>query len=293
MKHINIVEVGPRDGFQNLDDYIELDEKFNIIKKLVKAGVKNIQHTSFVSPKAVPQMKDARELSNLCLENFPEVNFSALVPNYKGVEIAYSVGLKEVAYVVSLSESHNKANINKTHEQSLEEFRKIKSDFPKMEVTLDLSTTFGCPFEGKKNTDKIVDFIQPYVELGVKDLNLCDTIGVANPKEIRNIINMVKKAYPSLDLQIHIHDTRNMGVVNTYAAIEEGVEKIQSTLGGLGGCPFAPGASGNLSTEDMVYMLNDMNYKTNVDFNRLKEAALYQLEIIPNGNYSGHHQFIK
>jgi len=293
MKKINIVEVGPRDGFQNIDEYIELEDKLDIIEKLVLSGIKDIQHTSFVSPKAVPQMKDAKELTELSLEKFPNVNFSALVPNYKGVEIADSLGLKHVAYVVSLSESHNKANINKTHEQSLEEFTRIKNDFPDMNITLDLSTTFGCPFEGKKNTDKILNFIKPYIDLGIKDLNLCDTIGVANPEEIKNIINMVKNEHPSIELQIHIHDTRNMGVVNTYTAILEGVSKIQSTLGGLGGCPFAPGASGNLSTEDMVYMLNDMNYDTGIDFDVLKEAALKQLKLIPQGNYSGHHQFIK
>src|SRR5699024_333263 len=148
MKQINIVEVGPRDGLQNLENYIALDEKLNIISKLVESGVGNIQHTSFVSPKAIPQMKDAKELTSICLKRFPEVNFSALVPNYKGVEIAHSTGLDEISYVVSLSESHNKANINKTHKESFIEYKQIKKDFPEMEITLDLSTTFGCPFEG-------------------------------------------------------------------------------------------------------------------------------------------------
>src|SRR5699024_5624663 len=127
------------------------------------------------------QMKDAKELTSICLKRFPEVNFSALVPNYKGVEIAHSTGLDEISYVVSLSESHNKANINKTHKESFIEYKQIKKDFPEMEITLDLSTTFGCPFEGKSNTNKILSFIKPYIELGIKDLNLCDTIGIANP----------------------------------------------------------------------------------------------------------------
>lgn len=293
MKKIDIFEVGPRDGFQNLKDYISVEQKFNIIERIIDSGVQNIQHTSFVSPKAIPQLRDSQELTEMCLEKYPTINFQALVPNLKGAEIAYNSGIKSIAYVVSLSESHNKANINRTHEESYNELVRIKEKYPNFHICLDLSTTFGCPFEKKVNNEKVVSFLEDYVRLGINEVNLCDTIGIANPEEVRHTIRNVKDAYPNLDLQIHIHDTRNMGMINTYHAILEGVGKIQSTLGGLGGCPFAPGASGNLASEDIVYMLNDMGYDTGVDFHKLLSAAKYQKEIIQNGIFSGHQQFIE
>lgn len=292
-KKIDVYEVGPRDGFQNLSNFVPTEQKLEVIDRLVKSGVKYIQHTSFVSPKAVPQMKDSKEVTKVCLEKYPEVQFFALVPNLYGAKVAWDSGLRMISYVVSLSASHNKANINRTHQESFAELKKIVESFPKLDICLDLSTTFGCPFEGKFPTERVVEFLKDYVELGIKEVNLCDTIGIGNPKEVREIINAVQQEYPQLELQVHIHDTRNMGMVNTLAAIECGVTKIQSTLGGLGGCPFAPGASGNLATEDVVYMLNDMGYDTGINFEKLLEAAKYQKTIIPDGNYSGHHIDIK
>ena len=157
-----------------------------------------------------------------------------------------------------------------------------------MDICLDLSTTFGCPFEGMKSEHDVVPFLKSYVDIGIRTVNLCDTIGIANPAQVRRIIEAVWTAYPSLDLQVHIHDTRNMGMVNTLAAIELGVDKVQSTLGGLGGCPFAPGASGNLSTEDLAFMLSEMGYDTGVDIPKLVELARWQATEIPTGQFSGH-----
>ncbi|MFC7685250.1 hydroxymethylglutaryl-CoA lyase [Ureibacillus sp. GCM10028918] len=291
MRYIEVYEVGPRDGFQNLDEYIPIETKVGIIEKIVQSGVQNIQHTSFVSPKAIPQLKDSRELTEICLSKFPGINFSALVPNLKGAILASEAGVNAISYVVSLSKSHNKANINRTHEESFNELVKIRDAYPDLEICLDLSTTFGCPFEMKENNNRVVEFLENYIKLGIKEINLCDTIGVANPQDVKKTINDVKSAYPNLELQIHIHDTRNMGMINTFTAIQLGVAKIQSTLGGLGGCPFAPGASGNLATEDIVYMLNDMNYDTGIEFSLLLEAAKYQKKEI-TGNFSGHLQFI-
>ena len=156
-----------------------------------------------------------------------------------------------------------------------------------------MATAFGCPFEGKVPAETVVGFMKDYVALGVHEFNLCDTIGIANPKQVRTVIHAVRAAYPDLILQVHIHDTRNMGMVNTLAAIEAGVERIQSTLGGLGGCPFAPGASGNLATEDIVYMLNDMGYYTGIDFDELLEASKREKEVIADGVFSGHHMNIQ
>ncbi len=292
-KQIEIYEVGPRDGFQNLKTYIPLEEKLKIIDDLVQSGIQHIQITSFVSPKAIPQLKDAADVAKACLEKYKNVDFLALVPNLRGAKIAWEVGIRKISYVVSLSKSHNKANINRTHEESYEELRKIMETYPQMEVCIDLATTFGCPFEGKKSPEEVVAFMEPYVDLGVKEFNLCDTIGVANPKQVREVIHAIREAYPELTLQVHIHDTRNMGMVNTLAAIEAGVDRIQSTLGGLGGCPFAPGASGNLATEDVVYMLNDMGYYTGVDFDVLLEASKHEKTVITDGVFSGHHMNIQ
>jgi hydroxymethylglutaryl-CoA lyase len=240
-----------------------------------------------VSPKAIPQMKDAHELAKICLERYPQINFSALVPNLFGANTAAGAGLKKISYVVSLSESHNRANIRRSHVESFEEFRKIMGGLEQMEICLDLATAFGCPFEGKKMSGEVVAFLRPYVDLGIKTVNLCDTIGVANPAQVRETIAALNRTYSDLILEIHIHDTRNMGMVNTLVAIESGIKTVQSTLGGLGGCPFAPGASGNLATEDLVHMLCEMGYDTGIDEQKIIDAAKYESMHI-GGVYSGH-----
>ena len=288
MKAIEIYEVGPRDGFQNQKVYIPMENKLRIIDAIAAAGVKNIQVTSFVSPKAIPQMADAAEVAAACAEKYPDLSLYALAPNLRGASNAWNAGIKHICYVVSLSASHNKANINRTHEQSMQEYLNIRESLPDMEITIDLATTFGCPFEGKPSTQAVVDFIGSYVEAGVGEVDLCDTVGLANPAQVREVIAAVRSAFPSLGLQVHIHDTRNMGMVNTLAAIEAGVTKCQSTLGGLGGCPFAPGASGNLATEDLVYMLNDMGCETGIDTDALVNAARLEKELLGEGNFSGH-----
>ncbi len=288
MKRIELFEVGPRDGFQNVREYIPLETKIQIIDGLLTAGVKHLQITSFVSPKAVPQMKDAMELTSICIDKHPEADFFALVPNLRGAEAARNSGIKWVSYVVSLSESHNQANIRRSHEESFTELKRIQESYPQMDICLDLATTFGCPFEGKKTEEDVLPFLKPYVDGGIRTVNLCDTIGIANPAQVRKTINAVKNEYPSLDLQIHIHDTRNMGMVNTLSAIECGVDKVQSTLGGLGGCPFAPGASGNLATEDLAFMLTEMGYELDIDINKMVNLARFQSDLIPAGQFSGH-----
>lgn len=298
MKKIVIYEVGPRDGFQNVSEYIPLETKIRIIDGLVAAGIEHLQITSFVSPKAVPQMKDAVALTEICLARHPKIDFLALVPNLRGAKTAWETGIRHVSYVVSLSESHNRANINRSHEESFQELENIIAAYPQLDICLDLATAFGCPFEGKKfkvknyagqsNEAAVVAFLKPYIDLGIGTVNLCDTIGIANPAQVRKVLAAIQNVYPGLDLQIHIHDTRNMGMVNTLAAIECGVSKVQSTLGGLGGCPFAPGASGNLATEDLVFMLEEMGYELNIDSQKMIELARDQARMIPGAMYSGH-----
>ena len=288
MRKIEIHEVGPRDGFQNVGEYIPLKDKLEIIEGLVRAGVRHIQVTSFVSPNAIPQMRDAGELAEACLRLYPDTDIYPLVPNLRGARNAWDAGMRKVSYVVSLSESHNRVNINRTHEQSLSELQLIRDELPDMRICLDLATTFGCPFEGVKSEREVVDFLLPYVQQSPAVVNLCDTIGIAHPAQVRRTIDFLREAYPSIVLQLHVHDTRNMGMVNTLAGIERGVCSVQSTLGGLGGCPYAPGASGNLATEDLVWMLNNMGYETGINSDALIDLAKRQVGLIPQGKFSGH-----
>ncbi|NCB50790.1 MAG: hydroxymethylglutaryl-CoA lyase [Clostridia bacterium] len=285
---IDILEVGPRDGFQNLKQMLSTEEKIKIIDGLIDAGIKQIEVTSFVSPKAIPQMADAKQVALHCVENHPDVKLYALVPNLRGAQTAWECGIRNVSYVVSLSESHNKANINRTHDESLAELSKIMETYPEMHICIGLATVFGCPFEGIPEIGNAVTFAKRLCAMGIKEINLADTIGIANPAQVRKMVKAMREALPECRWQVHIHDTRNMGMVNTLAAIECGITTVQSTLGGLGGCPFAPGASGNTATEDLVYMLEHMGYETGTDFDKLLALSKYQKSIV-DGIFSGHH----
>lgn len=294
-KHIEIFEVGPRDGFQNIDINcckISTEKKVEIIKNIIDSGIEHIEYTSFVNPKAIPQLADASEITKILKNDFPNLDMFPLVPNLKGASLAYDLGIRKVLYVVSLSTSHNKANINRTHEQSLEEYKLIKKTYPDLEVLVSLATTFGCPFEGKYRTPNMaINFLKDYIDNGLKICCLCDTIGIADPEQVEIFIKEIKETYPDLELMVHFHDTRGLGMANTLTAIRNGVTKVQSTLGGLGGCPFAPGASGNLATEDLVWMLDEMGYTTNISFPKILDAAKKQLIDI-KGQYSGHQIYI-
>lgn len=285
---IEINEVGPRDGFQNVDDFIETQTKLAIIDGLVGAGLQRIQVTSFVSPKAIPQMRDAREVARACVEKYPDVGFYALVPNLRGAELAEDCGIREVSFVASVSESHNLANVRKTVSESFAELARIREEHPDLRVILDVATAFGCPVEGAISDAQVTAYIERAAELGQDTFTLCDTIGVATPRLVKERISGLMSEYPDFEFRAHIHDTRNMGMVNTLTAVECGVQSVEMAIGGLGGCPFAQGASGNTSTEDFVYMANDMGYDTGVDFDRLLETAKYAHAHI-NGNFSGHH----
>ncbi len=288
MSKVNVVEIGPRDGFQNVKEMIPTEFKLEIIDGLVKAGFKKIQCTSFVSPKAIPQMQDAAIVAKTALEKYPDVDLFALVPNYHGAKAAVATGLKEISPVMSLSVSHNRANVNRTLEESVSEIARIRQDFPDVKITQDIATVFGCPFEGKMEIPPLIDLIGKLYDLGIRAYTLCDTIGVAYPKQVADVLMASKTAFPDCEFNLHIHDTRNMGILNSYIGIQSGADSIQAAVGGLGGCPFAPGASGNTSSEDLIYMLNQNGYETGVDFNVLLGVAK-QLKANVNGNYSGHH----
>lgn len=292
MERINIVEVGPRDGWQNLKQMLSFEEKISIIDGIVGAGAKEIEVTSFVSPKAIPQMADAAQLAAYCLENYPAVKFYALAPNYRGVQNAYTAGIRHISYVISVSETHNKANINRTHDESFTELTRILEDYPDVEICVGMATALGCPFEGILPLEKNLAFAQRLYDTGIRSMYLADTIGIADPRQVRETVNAMLDHFSNCTWQVHIHDTRNMGMVNTLAAIECGITTVQSTLGGLGGCPFAPGASGNTATEDLVYMLQRMGYDTGIDFEKLLAVSKFQKSFI-DGIYSGHQLNIK
>ncbi|SHH58963.1 hydroxymethylglutaryl-CoA lyase [Anaerosphaera aminiphila DSM 21120] len=285
---VKIVEVGPRDGFQSIKNFIPTEIKLNAIDKIINSGLNKIQITSFVSPKAIPQMKDSRELAEECLERYPNVELFALVPNLYGAKTAMEVGLKEVSIVVSLSETHNRANVNKSIEDSINEIDNILQSCSELSITVDIATAFGCPFEGEMQVEDLLKLIEKIGKLGINSFTICDTIGIAYPSQVKNIFESIKKEFPNMRFGAHIHDTRNMGILNSYIAIKNGVNSVQSSIGGLGGCPFAPGASGNTSSEDLVYALNKDGYDTGINFDVLLDAAKYTKENIV-GNYSGHH----
>jgi len=290
-KKIEIIEVGPRDGFQNIKNFIPTNLKLMIIDEIIKSGINHIQASSFVSPRAVPQMKDAKEIIVNCIKKYPGINFSALVPNLYGAKAAVECGVKEINYTISISETHNLQNTKRTHDESFSELSQIIENYPGLKITLDVSTAFGYYHEGLISVEKILGFLRNAYDRGVRSFNLCDTVGLAYPSLVKEIVKAALKEYSNCEFQIHIHDTRNMGMINSYTAIECGIKKIQTSLGGLGGCPFAPGATGNTSTEDFVYMLNKMGYDTGIDSEKIIQAAKL-LKNNVDGNYSGHHILI-
>ncbi|MEA4816447.1 MAG: hydroxymethylglutaryl-CoA lyase [Lachnospiraceae bacterium] len=287
-RKIEFVEVGTRDGFQNVTDFIPTEIKIETLERLIDSGVKTIQFSSFVSPKAIPQLRDAEIIAKETLSRHPEVSFMALVPNLKGAQNANASGVKKVNYVISVSESHNKANVNRTVDESFAELKKIIDEFGKDFVTLDAATAFGCPFEGYTTYKSLKEFILRGVALGINEFCIADTIGVATPNQVREYMSNLLKDFPDKKFGVHIHDTRNMGMVNNLVAIEAGVYMIQASIGGLGGCPFAPGATGNTSSEDLIYMLNKMGYDTGIDSDKIIETAKFVKDNV-NGNFSGHH----
>lgn len=264
--NVNIVEVGPRDGFQNIGNFIPTETKLIIIEGMIKAGVQVMEVTSFVHPKAIPQMKDATEVAQSIVKNYKDSCFDglALVPNLTGAKKAYDCGLRKVSYVISASEAHNLANINRTREQSLADLSSILKEVPGLGVSLDIATSFGCPLGGKVKVEKVLSLIGSALNLGVKSVVLCDTIGIANPKQVFELVEIVKKNFPEVTFSLHLHDTRGMGLANTLAGLEAGITTFETSIGGLGGCPFAPGAAGNTATEDLINMFHDMGISTGI-----------------------------
>jgi hydroxymethylglutaryl-CoA lyase len=287
-KEITIVEVGPRDGFQNIKTWIPTELKLQILEQLILSGFKKIEVTSFVHPKVIPQMKDAKEIVQYLIEKHKgKTIFNALVPNSFGAKSAYEAGIDEITYVISASEAHNKANINRTHEESLLDLKGIIEAFPSLPLKVDFATVFGCPFNGKTPIENVIKLLEGVLEMKKVDFCLCDTIGVANPLQIKEVIQTLKGRYKDINFSLHLHDTRGMGMANSLMAMGLGIDTFETALGGLGGCPFAPGASGNVATEDFVNMAEEMGVKTNINLSTLLKAVNIVKENVEN-NLTGH-----
>ncbi|MGM8211362.1 hydroxymethylglutaryl-CoA lyase [Virgibacillus sp. W0430] len=270
-RKLHIQEVVTRDGFQIEPIFIPTAEKVKLINALSQTGVRKIEVTSFVSPKAVPQLKDAATVFEN-IERNEHVTYTALVPNVKGAIRAIEAGADEINLVMSVSESHNIKNVQKTTEQSLHEFKEILKMTKGTNIVVNgsLATSFGCPFEGEIPEQRLFHFLQTYVEeLELDSVTFADTTGMAHPRQVENRMKKAVEMYPTLPITVHFHNTRGMGLANVIAAINAGITRFDAALGGLGGCPFAPGATGNICTEDLVHMLDAIGYETAVDVDKL------------------------
>jgi hydroxymethylglutaryl-CoA lyase len=281
-----INDVAVRDGFQIERVFVPTATKVELVNNLSRTGLHKIEVTSFVSAKAVPALADAAQVLAM-IERVPGVIYVALVPNLRGIHDASAAPRHpdEVNAVVSASETHNRANINRTHEESFGELPAMvkAAHAAGMKITVSLSTTFGCPFEGRVLEETVLEFVARFRDLGFDGISLADTTGMANPRQVRALTRKVLERFPPADdcyYTLHFHNTRGMGLANVVAGIEAGVRSFDGSVSGLGGCPFAPGASGNICTEDMVNMLEDMGYDTRVDLAKLLGVARRMPEIV-------------
>lgn len=268
-QRLYIQEVSVRDGFQIEPVFVPTEQKIELINALSRTGLAKIEVTSFTSPKAIPALADAESVMQQ-IDRVPGVQYAALVPNVRGAQRALSCYVDELNLVMSASATHNLANLRMTPAQSLAQFADIVAIADgRAQVNVSLSTAFGCPFEGDVPGAVILGLLERLAQIGVQHVTLCDTTGMANPAQVKRLCQEVKQAWPELMLTLHFHDTRSMALANATAALEAGVDRFDASLGGLGGCPFAPGASGNVCTEDLVHMFQAMGYDTGVDLDAL------------------------
>ncbi len=275
-KKIQIVEVGPRDGLQNEKMWVETETKIALIEKLADAGLTKIEAASFVSPKWVPQMKDAFEVLS-GIERRPEVTYPVLTPNLKGFERALEAGVTEVAVFGAASEAFSQKNINCSISESVERFRPVIEAAQKNSVRVRgyISCVLGCPYQGEVPLENVVNLAENMLEMGCYEISLGDTIGIGTPLQAKKMVETVAEKVPVSNLALHFHDTRGQALANIYACLELGVSVIDASVSGLGGCPYAQGASGNVATEDVVYMLHGIGIKTGVDIEKLIETGRF------------------
>jgi isopropylmalate/homocitrate/citramalate synthase len=273
-REVAIVEVGPRDGLQNEAGVVPTAAKIAFVDALSAAGHKAIEVSAFVSPKWVPQMADAADVF-AGITRAPDVRYSALVPNLAGLARAEAAGVRHIAIFAAASETFSTRNINQTIDESLETYRAVIAEAQARRIPVRgyLSTCFGCPFEGHVPPRKVADVARRLLELGVWQVAISDTIGVAHPVQVGEVLDAVTRHVPLDALALHLHDTRGTALANVLAGLQYGVTTFDSAAGGLGGCPYAPGASGNLATEDLLYMLHGMGIQTGISLDGVVAAS--------------------
>jgi hydroxymethylglutaryl-CoA lyase len=290
-RDVTVVEVGPRDGLQSVAQTMPTAAKVRWIDALAGAGLDHIQVGSFVSPRALPQMADCAEVVRNALA-IDGLRVSVLVPNLRYAEVAFAAGVHAVTIPVSVSEPHSLANIRKTHEEILADVRAIVAvrdeRYPETEVEVGLATAFGCTILGPVSEDDVVRLALQVTERGVDSIHVSDTVGVANPTQIRRLVPRLRAEIGEVCRSVHLHDTRGQGLANVVAALDVDIRAFDSSHGGLGGCPYAPGATGNIVTEDLVFLLEAMGLRTGVDLERLIEARSVLRAGLPDEELHGH-----
>ena len=280
MTRLYFNEVVTRDGFQIEPRFIPTDDKIALIDGLSQCGYAKIEATSFTSPKAIPMLRDAEEVMGR-IQRVPGVEITVLVPNLRGAERALESHADELNLVMSTSETHNRTNLRQSRAQSqdglTEVIRHVAGRTP---INVSLSTCFGCPMEGDVPLPEVMRFARHFADQGVRGLTICDTTGMAHPAQVQRMADAMLQAFPALQLTFHFHNTRGMGLANVLAAVQSGITRFDGSLGGLGGCPYAPGASGNICSEDAIHMLQAMGYDTGIDLDRLLTLARALPEVV-------------
>ncbi|MFL5694231.1 MAG: hydroxymethylglutaryl-CoA lyase [Ktedonobacteraceae bacterium] len=290
---VRIVEVGPRDGLQNEKVLIPTEQKIQFIQMLASAGLPVVEATSFVSPRAIPQLGDASAVM-AGLTRLPATQYPVLVPNIKGMERAIGAGVRSIAVFTAASESFTRHNINATIAESLANFQPVVKLAQQEGIPVRgyISTVFGCPYEGRVAPQKVLDVARALLEMGISELSLGDTIGVATPNQVEEIIELLlyQGNIPVDQLAVHFHDTRGTALANVLTALQLGISIVDASAGGLGGCPYAPGAAGNLATEDLLYMLHGMGIETGVSLERVVEATSFIAPLLGHAPTSKYYQ---
>ena len=280
VKRIYFNEVATRDGFQNEPNFIATDDKVALVDALGECGYAKIEVTSFTSPKAIPMLRDAEEVMGR-IHRVPGVEYSVLVPNLRGAERALESRADELNLVMSVSETHNLANLRMPREKSFaalsDVIRHVAGQTP---INVSLSCAFGCPMEGEVPEDELLRWGERFAGLGVRGLTICDTTGMAHPAQVSRMAEALQKHFSGLQLTLHFHNTRGMGLANVLAAVQSGITRFDGSLGGLGGCPYAPGASGNVASEDAIHMLDAMGMDTGINLPKLLAVARLMPQIV-------------
>jgi len=275
---VDVVEVGTRDGLQIESTFVPTARKIELLNAMIASGIRQIEVTSFVSPKAVPQLADAAEVL-AGIERRPGTYLMALTPNVRAAERAAETELDGGVLLCSASETHNRKNLNRSIGESIDGFAAVAERLRQAGITPlgGMATVFGCPFEGEVELDSVMRIVQAYVDLGIDHVTLGDTTGMATPTNIRRVVRALRQAHPHVAFSLHLHNTRGIGLANAVVGLEEGIRRFDASVGGLGGCPFAAGATGNICTEDLVFLLQESGYETGIDLQQAIAVA-HQME---------------